>query len=400
MLYSMCFGVERARKMAMIRGMFWLSKPFMGRQNIWVTFDKLYKGGDCGEYFYKYMCTRPETGVVPVYVINGKTADYARLCQENYKPSAKGTLRQILQFLHAKMIFGTHVNVGGLCGFERKRSRYIQDLPRYSCACIQHGLSVQDLSQTANRMYDNNVKYYCASRYEIENLRQKEYGYADKDLVLTGIPRYDGLVSDDQKQILITPTWRKNLALLPEIGSMRPYNPAFKESAYFQIYDQLLKDKRLIETAHRTGYRLIYLLHPVFSSQRKDFEEREGVTILTAGEISYEQLLTESSVMVTDYSGVQFDFAYMRKPIVYYHRSEIPPHYIEGGFFYNTQGFGEICTTQEELVDTLCGYMENECSLKPLYQERQDDFFAFSDHENCKRIFEDALAYQKGRMDI
>ena len=34
--------------------------------------------------------------------------------------------------------------------------------------------------------------------------------------------------------------------------------------------------------------------------------------------ISYEDLLTESSLMVTDYSGVQFDFAYMKKPIIYY----------------------------------------------------------------------------------
>ena len=99
--------------------------------------------------------------------------------------------------------------------------------------------------------------------------------------------------------------------------------------------------------------------------------------------------------MVTDYSGVQFDFAYMRKPVVYYHPPKLPPHYEEGGFFYDTQGFGEICREHEELVDTLCGYMETECRLKPFYRDRQDDFFAFDDRESCRRIFENAQAYQK-----
>ena len=62
--------------------------------------------------------------------------------------------------------------------------------------------------------------------------------------------------------------------------------------------------------------------------------------IVTALETSYEKILTESSLMVTDYSGVQFDFAYMRKPVVYFHSPKLPPHYQEGGFSYETQGFG------------------------------------------------------------
>ena len=99
--------------------------------------------------------------------------------------------------------------------------------------------------------------------------------------------------------------------------------------------------------------------------------------------------------MVTDYSGVQFDFAYMRKPVVYFHSPKLPPHYQEGGFSYETQGFGEICRDPEETADLLCTYMEQGCALKPEYKERQDAFFAFDDHENCKRIFQDAMEYRK-----
>ena len=111
--------------------------------------------------------------------------------------------------------------------------------------------------------------------------------------------------------------------------------------------------------------------------------------------MSYEKLFCESSLMVTDYSGVQFDFAYMRKPIVYYHPPKLPPHYLESGFYIEKQGFGEICREQNELVDVICEYMEQGCALKPFYRQRADDFFAFDDRDSCKRIFEDALAFQR-----
>ena len=34
--------------------MYYISKPFYKNVRIWITNDKLYKGGDNGEYFYQY----------------------------------------------------------------------------------------------------------------------------------------------------------------------------------------------------------------------------------------------------------------------------------------------------------------------------------------------------------
>lgn len=52
----------------------------------------------------------------------------------------------------------------------------------------------------------------AASKYEIQNLSLPEYDYRPEHLKLTGVPRYDGLVNKDQRQILITPTWRSYIA--------------------------------------------------------------------------------------------------------------------------------------------------------------------------------------------
>lgn len=54
----------------------------------------------------------------------------------------------------------------------------MQDRIRAVNTCIQHGLSVQDLTVDSNRIINNNKRYYCASKYEIENLSKPAYDYA------------------------------------------------------------------------------------------------------------------------------------------------------------------------------------------------------------------------------
>lgn len=385
-----------SRKMFVMRSLYWLTKPVYGRKNIWLTFDKLYKGGDCGEYFYRYMRTR-RGEVDPYYIIRSDVPDGKRLTQEGLHPLYYLTWKQRLIYLHASMIFATHSSVHGFCGFSKWEVRFVQDLLKATNTCIQHGLSVQDLTLDSNRIINNNKRYYCASPCEIENLSRPEYDYDREVLRLTGLARYDGLVNREQKQILITPTWRAYIAMPAVMGSSRPYNPEFKHTEYYRVFQQLLENETLKETAKRTGYRIIYLLHPILSAQKEDFRVSGNVEILPATEINYEEILTQSSLMVTDYSGVQFDFAYMRKPVVYFHPPTLPPHFLDGGFSYEEQGFGEICQSVEELVEELCGYLESGCALKEAYRAREDAFFAFGDHENCRRIFEDALEYQRTR---
>ena len=394
-LKNMWSGKTKNREAFKLRLQYWLTRPYYKNKNIWITFDKLYKGGDCGEYFYKYMCSRKDTNVYPVYLINEDAPDRKRLIEEGYHPVSRATLKQKLLYLNAKMIFATHVPITAFNAISKNELIGIQDRLESSATCIQHGLTVQNLAFDSYRQHNNNKRYYCASKYEIQNLSQPEYDYRPDQLKLTGVPRYDGLINNDQKQILITPTWRNYIAMPAVMGQARPYNPNFKKTDYFKIYNDLIHDQKLIETAKRTGYKLIYLLHPITSAQLEDYGEVENVELIQATTVNYEKILTESSLMLTDYSGVQFDFAYMRKPVVYYHPPKLPPHYVQGGFFYDTQGFGEICTEHQELVDTFCAYMESGCALKPFYKERQDDFFAFNDHENCKRIFEDAYKWQK-----
>lgn len=384
-------------KLLFLRTLYWLFKPFFKNQRIWITFDKLYKGGDNGEYFYKYCLNKKDKpkNIKLYYMVRDTAPDYKRLKKEKAKYVLKfNSIKGRLLSLYSEAILATHANIITYCGFHKSIQPYFKDLFNPKVICIQHGLTIQKIAQFQNRIFDNIRYYCCASKYEITNIEQPFYDFKPSQLKLTGLARYDGLKSNDQKQILITPTWRRNIVNSSIAHEKKSHNNYFKNSDYFKIYNSLINDKTLIDCAKKHGYKIIYLLHPAMSAQLNDFDRNDYVEIIpAAGDMSYEKILTESSLMVTDYSGVQFDFAYMRKPLVYYHPSLLPPHYDEGGLIYETMGFGPICTNHEEIVSTLCRYIENSCKTEEMYVKRSDDFFAFSDHNSCERIYNAVIDY-------
>lgn len=378
---------EVAKEMLELRKKYFKLKKKNTKQRIWVSFDKLYKAGDNGEYMYHYLKSHPELGITPYYIVNEGTTDYNRLVAAGENILATNSEECRLTCLQAEVLLATHTTIWRYCGFNAEEREYVKDLFNAKIVCIQHGLTVQKIAQYQNRLFDNTLFYCCASKYEVENILQPIFGYRPEDVVLTGLARYDGLINNDQRQILITPTWRRDLVNTGIACEKKTHNEHFKNSKYFHVYNELINHPKLIETAKKTGYRIIYLLHPAMSSQSVDFDRNDYVEIIEAtGDMSYEKILTESSLMVTDYSGVQFDFAYMRKPVVYYHPNVLPPFYEEGVFRYSDMAFGEICKNEETLIDTLCEYMENNCACKEFYRKRADDFFAFDDFDSCKRI--------------
>lgn len=378
------------------RVMYWLTRPYFCKKRIWLYFDKLYKAGDNAEYLFRYSYKQND-GIENYYLINKDSADYKRLKSKYGKNIIIfNSVKAKLYALNAECALATHCNVMGFLGYPKRVHPFFTNLYKLKVVCVQHGLTIQQIAVHQNRLVDNTGLYCCASKFEIDNLNQEIYGYYGNELKLVGLARYDGLKSNDKKQILITPTWRKECARGDsQMGSARKYNELFKTTEYFRLYNELINDKNLIETAKKCNYKIIYLLHPVVSSQIGDFTKNEFVKILAAsGDMSYEKILTESSLMVTDYSGVQFDFAYQRKPIVYYHPSTLPPHYEEGcGFVYDKMGFGPIITEHNSLVKELCEYMENGCKIKEEYIKRADNFFAFDDFNNCNRIYNEVIEY-------
>ena len=355
------------------------------KKPIWITFDQLFKGGDNGQYFYEYMNEHVKD-IDTYYIINKDTKEYKELSKKYKTLLPFSTYKTRLKCLKSDIMFATRIDIRLYMGFTENDEIYVRDLFKADVVCLQHGLTIQKIAQYQNKFYDNTKHYFCVSPKEVENITKPIYGYTEDMITLTGAPRYDGLTGEPKKQILITPTWRRNVtAGTNEKGKQHEYSVNFKRTTYYKIYNSLINDKRLIDAAKRTGYRIVYLVHPILSPQAGDYDKNDFVDIVPGVKANYEKMLKESALMVTDYSGIQFDFAYMRRPLVYFHPAELPPQYAE-----EDTGFGPICRTNEELIDQLINAMESDCKLEEDYKKKIDAFFPFDDQNACKRVYEAA----------
>ena len=116
----------------------------------------------------------------------------------------------------------------------------------------------------------------------------------------------------------------------------------------------------------------------------KEFNVPESVK-LWGTEVIYRDMFARNKLLITDFSSVAFDFSYLRKPVLYAHFDT--NHYGEGYFDYEKDGFGEVEYNLEDTVNRIIEYMKDDCQLKEKYRHRIDNFFAFSDQNNCERVF-------------
>jgi CDP-glycerol glycerophosphotransferase (TagB/SpsB family) len=113
-----------------------------------------------------------------------------------------------------------------------------------------------------------------------------------------------------------------------------------------------------------------------------------------------QELLKESAILIVDSSSVNFDFAYMYKPLIYFRfdkNSFNQSHLKPGYFVHETMGFGEVVEEQHHLVSLLEQYISSGCKLNKLYKQRIKDFYPLYDQRNCERIYQACLT--KGNLN-
>jgi CDP-glycerol glycerophosphotransferase (TagB/SpsB family) len=213
-----------------------------------------------------------------------------------------------------------------------------------------------------------------------------QYNYNDSIVQLLGLPRHDFREKlEDRKEIVVMPSWRRSLEHLNE--------EQFKNSEFYMAYNSLLTNEKLIEFLDARGYTLIFKPHHNLNTHLHLFERHPLVEFDNSspdGNVhTYNEIFNHSSLLITDYSSAVFDFAYIKKPILYYHSVEDYHFDIENSFFdYEKMGFGEIAKSLEGLVNLIMNYVNCNCEMKDKYKKRVDDFFEYHDKNNCKRVYE------------
>lgn len=378
-----------AWKAVFLRSFYHLRHLFNPR-TFWLVSDRPDRADDNGEAFFTYAVPQVQDRDV-YFLLRKDSVDYPRLSKIG-KVIPYGSLRHKIYQLMADVI----ITSGGslefmLAAFNKE---YYKDiLFRQKRVFLQHGITQCDYSAWLNKYEKNFSLFITASPQEQAAILREKYFY-DKDVVrLTGLARYDFLQDKPGKIICIMPSWRGNLINLQLYNCNGRCEPAagFSESSFFNFYNSLLNDARLLAALRKYGYQLKFVLHPNMRVFSNVFTKNALVKFVTAQE-RYRDLINEGSMVVTDYSSVAFDFAYLNKPVLYcqFDREEYTHwrFYHQGYFDYETAGLGEVVTTLDATVDSLLEYLANGCTMKPCYRERVAKTFAYRDRQNCRRIYE------------
>ena len=133
-------------------------------------------------------------------------------------------------------------------------------------------------------------------------------------------------------------------------------------------------------------------MHPIHCEQWVDFTPNDVFSI-NHGYVDYQKEFTSSSLLVTDYSSVFFDFAFLKKPVVYsqFDKEQFfsgEHSYTKGYFSYEDNGFGPVCYDLDTTVQEMIKVIENDCKNSETYIKRIEDFYEYFDDNSCKRVYE------------
>lgn len=372
-----------SRKALLVRLDHFLQKHFFQKKRIWLFMDRVNKADDNAEVLFEY-ATKQQDGIEKYFVINEDSEDFKRL-QKIGNVIPYGSRQHKRYLLLADKLISSHADEFIVNPFG-KMKKYYKDLFTFDFIFLQHGITKDDISSWLNKYKKNIRLFITAANKEYESIVHGHYDYTENEVILSGFPRFDKLQNDDKKRILIMPTWRSDLvAKIDPISGTREYNPVFKESDYFKAFNNLLNNEKLIQTAKEKGYKLVFFPHPNIKQQLKDYQIDASIEVADINS-SYRDNFNQSSLLVTDYSSVAFDFAYLKKPVVYYQFGM--NHLAEGYFDYQTMGFGDVLAESDQVADRIIQYMEDNCQMEPEFQERVNEFYSYTDKDNCKRVYD------------
>ena len=360
-------------------------------RDFWLVCEDRFEARDNGYWFFKYVKeNHPKQKIA--YAIDKKANDYNKV-KHLGKIISYGTIEHWFWYIVADKNIssqkGGKPNAAVCYFFE-----VVLKLRKKNRVFLQHGITIND----AKFLYYTNTyinKFITATIPETEFIKEK-FGYPEENICLAGFCRFDNLndFEVDNNQILVMPTWRQWIAKGVEMKKIEG-SDNFIESNYFKNWSEFLNNDSLKNLLKKHNKKLVFYPHRNMQKYLSYFTtDCENIVIANSKENDVQELLKKSAVLITDYSSVFFDFAYMKKPLIFYQFDEeiFRNYQYEKGYFdYKNNGFSMWTKDSQSLIKYLESVIDN--NMQFTKETTIDRYFPFKDNKNCERNY---LAIKNG----
>jgi len=340
----------------------------------WMIGEMPYRARDNGAKFFRYVRTEhPRRRAF--FVVDPDSPD-AELIADLGNVVGYRTKEHARVSLEAKRLVGTHHFENILPSWHRA----VTDRARGIRVFLQHGVmgtkNMVDLYGVGTGLMADH--FVVSSVFEKEMI-VNDFGYRPGQVAVTGLPRFDSLLDGSQqveRRILVVPTWRDWLFSEADI----------LESEYFEQWRRFLTDERLRHGLSEAGVSMTFMLHPNLRRHSHLFAI-EGVEVRTLGDVDLQVLLKRSSMLITDYSSVGFDFSFLHRPVAYFmfdvKRFLRRPSHLD--VFADLPG--SVSLTADDLVDTTLETVRSDFAMPEEFVERADRFIDHRDQQSSERVY-------------
>jgi glycosyltransferase involved in cell wall biosynthesis len=372
-------------------------------RDAWVFIDRIHDADDSAEHLFHHVrAHHPEVNAW--FVVEKDTADWKRLRRAGVKRLvAHGSEQWKLLMINARHLVSSHADVPIM----RPTEVEFPGGRNWHFTFLQHGVIKDDLSGWLNPKQIDVFVTSTPAEYDSIAGDHNRYVFSPKEVVLSGLPRFDrlraaglGVPPEQRDLVLIVPTWRNWLSsgfVGADTQRRAEFGPEFFESDFVAQWLGLLRSPMLREASERHGLRIGFLPHPNLQSALPRLDLPAWIEPLSYEGTDVRQLFARAAVMVTDYSSVAFNAAYIDRPVVYFQfDAELVfggEHVGQRGYFdYGRDGFGPVTETVEQTVKEIGVALDAGRAPQEPYASRIAATFPIRDGGCCERTFQAIVA--------
>lgn len=250
-----------------------------------------------------------------------------------------------------------------------------------------------------NSLNHKNYSKVLVSSQNIVSKYSEGFGIDEEKIISLGIPRTD-LFFDEIKKAEIVKTLNNEFPFIKG-KKVILFAPTFRgngqQSAYYPY--EMLNFKKIYEEL-KEDYVFLLKIHPFVQNSPDVCYDYQEFYYDVSNYPEINNLLLISDCLITDYSSVCFEYALLKRPMVFF-CPDLSEYMISRNFYYDYFNFipGSLATNTDQLIDQVSKGEFNELKINSFIKY----FFDYTDGKSSKRLVDtmrnNFIDYEKNHLN-